>query len=285
MGRGRSSYACERSSCGTNSCRGTSVIAASTAASLMPRRRNCFSIISTRCAGYSFFSSMSNRRHMFSPRACFQDLFHLRERKVALILSIVEVWRAAHTGFRAVVDDDLPGEEFPANLVGMRAFYRNRPRTLRRVFRRVHAPAAKPSAFDEACGHAHGFLADCSDASFVDNLQSGLARIQCRDVWSAVQIAEGVVARIDGAGLGPRCRSLRDPPRKPGAQLGAQIFADIQVGDPRSATDPLEDSAYPKINSQAAHVQRNRSPRLTNIKHHIPAATTSPTTNSAHLTA
>src|SRR5258708_761409 len=177
MGRGRSSYACERISCGTNSCRGTSVIAASTAGSLMPRRRNCFSIISTRCAAYSFFSSMSNRRRMFFPRACFQDLFHLRERNVALILSIVEVWRDAHTGFRAVVDDDLPGEEFPANLVGMRAFHRNRPRTLRRVFRCVHAPAARPSAFDEACGHAHRFPAACSYPPFFSTLHSCLAHL------------------------------------------------------------------------------------------------------------
>src|SRR6266849_9639349 len=127
MGRGRSSYACERSSCGTNSCRGTSVIAASTAASLMPRRRNCFSIISTRCAAYSFFSSMCNRRRVFFPRACFQDLFHLRESKVAFLLAIVKVWRYAHAGFWAVVDDNLPGEKFAANLVGMRAFDRNRP--------------------------------------------------------------------------------------------------------------------------------------------------------------
>src|SRR6266403_4185178 len=170
MGKGTSSYARERSSSGTNSCRGTAVIAASTLASLMPRRRNCFSIISARCAAYSFFSSMRNRHGMFFPRACFQDLFHLRKGKVALILSIVEVWRDAHTGFGTVIDDDVPGEEFAANLVGMRAFYRNRPRALRWVLRRVHAPAASSSALNQARGHAHGFLANCSNASFVDNV-------------------------------------------------------------------------------------------------------------------
>src|SRR5713226_6277011 len=201
MGKGRSSYACKRSSSATNSCRGTAVIAASTAASPMPRRRNCFSIISARCAAYSFFSSMCNRRRVFFPRACFQDLFHLRECKVAFFLAIVKVWRDAHAGFWAVVDEDLPGEKFAANLVGMRALDRNRPRALRGVLRCVHAPAARPSAFDEPCGHAHGFLADGFDAGFVDDVQSGLARIECRNVGSAVQIAEGVVARIDGAGF------------------------------------------------------------------------------------
>src|SRR5882762_6991891 len=82
MGKGRSSYACERSSSDTNSCRGTAVMAASTPLSAMPRRRNCFSIISTHCTAYSFFSSMDNRRIVFLPRAIFQVLFHLREREV-----------------------------------------------------------------------------------------------------------------------------------------------------------------------------------------------------------
>src|ERR1700732_556124 len=111
---------------------------------------------------------MRNRRHMLSPRACFQDLVHLREGKVAFILAIVEVWRDSHTGLGTVVDDDVPCEEFPANLVGMRAFYLNRPRTLRWVFRCVHLQAVRPSAFDEARGHAHGFLADGSDTGPVD---------------------------------------------------------------------------------------------------------------------
>src|SRR6266851_1616874 len=91
MGKGRSSYACERSSSDTNSCRGTAVMAASTPLSAMPRRRNCFSIISTHCTAYSFFSSMDNRRLVFLPRASFHDLFHLREREVAFLITVVEV--------------------------------------------------------------------------------------------------------------------------------------------------------------------------------------------------
>src|SRR5467141_1214655 len=283
MGRGTSSYARERSSSGTNSCRGTAVIAASTLASLMPRRRNCFSIISARCAAYSFFSSMRNRHGMFFPRACFQDLVHLREGEVAFILSIVEVWRDARTGFGAVVDDDVSGEEFAANLVGMRAFDRNRPRALRGIFRRVHAPPANSSALNQARGHAHGFLANCSDASFVNNIQSGLARIECRDVWSAVQIAEGVIARIDGAGFESEWTAVRDPPRERGAQLGSQVFADVQVGDTRSATEPLEDSPHRKINTQAAHVDGDCSRSLKNIKNHMRADAVCPFNNGARV--
>jgi hypothetical protein len=64
---------------------------------------------------------MRYRCGMSFPCVRFQDLFHLLERKVAFILSIVEVWRDSHTGLGTVVDDDVPGEEFAANLMGMRA--------------------------------------------------------------------------------------------------------------------------------------------------------------------
>src|SRR5256884_9272268 len=119
---------------------------------------------------------MPNRRGMFFPRGCFQDLVHLREGKVTFILAIVEVWRDSHTGFGTVVDDNVPGEEFPASPVGMRAFDRNRPRTLRWLFRCVHVPAARTSAFDEAHGHAHRFLADRSEERRVGK--------ECRSRWS-----------------------------------------------------------------------------------------------------
>src|SRR5438309_2069391 len=96
---------------------------------------------------------MRYRRGMFFPCARFQDLFHLREGQVAFILSIVEVWREAHAGFGTVVDEDVPGQEFPANLVGMRAFDRNRPGALGWVFRSVDVPAASSSAPHQARRH------------------------------------------------------------------------------------------------------------------------------------
>src|SRR5882762_9267312 len=164
---------------------------------------------------------MRYRRGMFFPCARFQDLFHLREGQVAFILPIVEVWREAHAGFGTVVDEDVPGEEFPTNFVGMRAFDRNRPRTLRWVFRCVHVPAARTSAFDEARGHAHGFLADGPDAGLLDDVQSGPARIERGNVWSTVQIAEGVLAKIDGPGFESKWAAVRDPSRERRAQLAA----------------------------------------------------------------
>src|SRR6267143_4331981 len=226
---------------------------------------------------------MRNHRHMFSPRASFQDLVHLREGKVAFILAIVEVGRDSHTGFGTVVDDDVPGEEFPGNLVGMWAFDRNRPRTLRWVFRCVHVPAARTSAFDEAHGHAQGFLADGPDAGFVDDVQSVLARIERGNVWSTVQIAEGVFAPIDGARFESKWTAVRDPPRERRAQLAAEVFADVKVGDPRSSTEPFEDSAYRKINAQAAHVDGDRPRSLKNIQNHVRADAVSPLNNGTRV--
>src|SRR5712692_1316013 len=283
MGKGRSSYACERNSSETNSCRGTAFIAASTPLSVMPRRRNCFSIISIHCAAYSFFSSMRDRRCMFFPRARFQDLLHLRERKVTFFIAIVEVWREANAGFGTVVDEDVPGEEFAANLVGIGTFDGNRPRTLLRFFWCVHTPAARLGACDEPCGHAHGFFANRRNANLVENLQSRLAGIERGNVGGTVQIAERIIPGIDGARFECKRSAVRAPPRDRGAQLRAQIFADIQVADTRSAAEPLEDSAHRKINPQAAHVERDRSRSLENIENHVRADAVSPLNNGTRI--
>src|SRR5256885_3691479 len=109
----------------------------------------------------------------------------------------------------------------------MRTLDRNRSRALRGILRRVHAPAARSGAFDETRGHAHRFLANSSNANLVENLQSGLARVQRGNLWSAVQITERVVARIDGAGFECKGSAVRHPSRERGAELGAQIFADV----------------------------------------------------------
>src|SRR4029077_20113424 len=132
MGKGASSYAWERSSLATNSCRGTAVIAARTAASRMPRRRNCFSTISNRSGAYSSLSSMGNRCRVLFPRAYLEDFFHLREREVAFVLGVVKMRREAHARFGTKVDKDLPGDEFAADFISMRTVYGNGSGTLLR---------------------------------------------------------------------------------------------------------------------------------------------------------
>src|SRR5207302_5213116 len=107
--------------------------------------------------------------------------------------------------------------------------------------------------------------------------------IECGNVRSAVQIAEGVVARIDGAGFESKWAAVRHPPRQRGAQLGAQIFADVQVRDTRSPTKPFEDSAHRKINTHAAHVDGDRSRGLKNIENHVRAHAVSPLNNGTRV--
>src|SRR5216683_2319717 len=159
----------------------------------------------------------------------------------------------------------------------------NHSRALLRFFRRVHPPAASTSAFDKPRSHAHRFVANRRNANLVKNLQSRLARIERRYVWSAVQIAERVVARIVGTGFESKGTAMRDPPGERGTQPGAQIFADVKVGDTRPTAQPLEDSAHRKINAQPTHVERNRSRSLKNIENYVGADPVSPFNNGARV--
>src|SRR5437667_10070330 len=238
---------------------------------MTPRRRNCFSIISARRAAYSFFSSMRNRRSMFFPCACFQDLFDLRSRNTRSSVAGVQMRRDAPTGFGTVVDEDVPREKYAANLISMRALDRNRSRALRGILWRVHAPVARSGAFDEPRGHAHRFFADCHNANLVENLQSGLARIERGNMRSAIQITERIVARIDRTGFKRKRIAMRHPSRERGAELGAQIFADVKVSDAGSSAEPLQDAADRKINTKTTHIERDRSCCLKCIKNQVGA--------------
>src|SRR5260370_16882655 len=71
-------------------------MAASTAASVIPRRRNCFSIISVRCGPYFSLSSMRNRRRVFFPGAGPENFLHLREMEFAFFLAIVAIRGLTH---------------------------------------------------------------------------------------------------------------------------------------------------------------------------------------------
>src|SRR5437879_3837833 len=137
----------------------------------------------------------------------------------------------------------------------MRAVNGNRPRTLLRFFRCVHPPVTRQGACDEPRGHTHGFFANGRNANLIENLQSGLARVERGDVRRAVQIAERIIPRIDGARFERKRAAVSAPPRERGTQLGAQIFADIEVAYARPATEPLEDSTDCKISSKASYVE------------------------------
>src|SRR5215472_1577496 len=129
-------------------------MAARTARSSMPRRRNCFSIISARCGARSLLSGMRDRLGVLFPPAGFQDFFHLIERKVALLLTIVKMRREANAGLGAVIDENVAREKFTANFISVRTFHRNRSGALRWILRRVDFPTARLCALDETQSHA-----------------------------------------------------------------------------------------------------------------------------------
>src|SRR5260370_24065853 len=224
---------------------------------------------------------MRNRCRMSFPRAGMKNLFNLREGKVAFLLAIVEVWRDTHAGVGTLVHDDVAREEFATNFMSGRAFDGNRPCPLRGIFGGVHMPAARAGAFDEAGGHAHRFVADRRYANLVENLQPRLARVERWNMRRAVQIAEGIFAWLDRACFEGKWAAMRDPAGQRRAELGAQIFANVQVCHSRSATEPLENSPDGKINTESAHVDRNRARSLENIENHMRADSMRPCDNGA----
>src|SRR5262249_27510937 len=119
----------------------------------MPRRRNCFSIISARCGAKSLLSGMRDRLGVLFPRSGFQDFFHLIERKVALLLAIVKMRREAHSRLGSVIDKNVEREKFAANFISVWTFHRNRSGTLHRIFWRVDFPSAELCALDEPSRH------------------------------------------------------------------------------------------------------------------------------------
>ncbi len=87
----------------------------------------------------------------------------------------------------------------------------------------------------------------------------------------AVEVAERIFTRIDGAGLEAEWAAMRDPSRERGTQLGAQIFAHIEIADARSAAQPFQHAADSEVGAQRANVDWNRACSLEDIEDHMGA--------------
>src|SRR5215472_5786944 len=269
IGKAQSSYARDRSSAATNSWRGTASIAASTARSSIPRRRNCFSIISARCEAWSLRSSMRHRFGVPFPGAGFQDFVHLGEGKVALVFAIVKMRRDAHSGLGAIVDEDVAGKKFAANFVSMWAFDGDGSGALRRIFGSINFPTAELRAVDKTRGQVQRFLANGADADLIKNFQTRLTGVESGNVRRAVEVAERVFARIDGARLKRKRAAMRHPAGERWFQLSAQIFTDIEVCDAGSTAQPLEHATDREISAEAAHVHRNCACGLEGVEDNV----------------
>src|ERR1700682_1459970 len=192
-------------------------------------------------------------------------------RKRPFLQPIVEVRRETHAGFRTKVPQDFPREEFAADFVGMRAIDGNRAGAFRGIFRSVDAPASRLSAFEQARGHAHGFSAYRFDAHGIEDVQPRLARIQRWNMRRAVEVAERILTRIDRAGFEAEWTPMRNPSCERGTQLGAQIFAHIEITHARAAAQPLEYAADREVGAQCPNVDRNRAGSLEDIEDYMSA--------------
>src|SRR5215472_4999249 len=269
MGKGRSSYARARTSGGTNSWRGTDSMALRTQRSSMPRRRNCFSTISARWGAQSVLSGMRDRRGVLFPGPGFQDFFHLREREAAFVLAIVKMRRQPDPGFRAVIHQDFPREQFATNFVSVRAVHGNRSGALGRIFRRVDSPATRLCTLDEARRHANGFFSDGLHTDLIENVESRPAGKQRGNVRRAVEIAIRILARIDRAGLEGKRAAVRDPAGKRRLQFGPQIFAHVEVSDSRAAAEPFEHAANSEVGVEGTHIHWDGSRSLECVENDV----------------
>ena len=79
---------------------------------------------------------------MALPSAGLQNLGNLLKGKVNLLFAVVEVRGKPNAGPGAVVDQDIPRQEFTRHLACMLALHRNGAGPLRRIERGVNGPAA-----------------------------------------------------------------------------------------------------------------------------------------------
>src|SRR3989441_10836114 len=212
-------------------------MASSTRGELIPRSRICSYTMARRCsrnsaacgsspAGLTGLSGaplplvviVSAQGHASSgglrvtlPSARGENFFDMRERGVDFVVAVVKVRGEPDARLRAVVHQDVAGQQLAGDLARVRAIHGNRSGALSGVHGRVHAPTAGERAFDDALGLPHGLRADALDADCADDLEPRLAGIKRGDMRSAVQVTEGVFAAVDGTHFKFKRALVREP--------------------------------------------------------------------------
>ncbi len=72
---------------------------------------------------------------------------------------------------------------------------------------------------------------------------------------------------------------MRDPSRQRGTQLGAQVFAHIEVSHPRTAAQPFQYAADREVGAQCLNIYRNCPGSLEDIKDYMSADAMRPLDN------
>src|ERR1700756_1021364 len=95
------------------------------------------------------------RDSVFSPGASVQYFLDLRQSEIAFFGVIIKMRRDADSGQRAIVDQNVSGQQFAADFESVWTIHGHSAPAFRRIFRGVDAPAARPSAVENERGHAH----------------------------------------------------------------------------------------------------------------------------------
>src|SRR2546428_5323878 len=162
-------------------------MASSTRGELIPRSRICSYTMARRCsrnsaaacgsspAGLTGLSGaplplvviVSAQGHASSgglrvtlPSARGENFFDMRERGVDFVVAVVKVRGEADARLRAVVHQDVAGQQLAGDLARVRAIHGNRAGSLSGGPGRVHAPTAGERAFGSSLGLPPGLRAD-----------------------------------------------------------------------------------------------------------------------------
>src|SRR6266436_8124025 len=113
--------------------------------------------------------------------AMVADLLHLSDYQLQFFVLCVEVWRDAHAGAGAIIDNEFAANQFFRDRGGVVVPNCDRAAALRWIFRTGDAKASFFGEGDQGFSLPHALFANGCDTNFVDDFVAGLGCIQSRD--------------------------------------------------------------------------------------------------------
>src|SRR5208282_1233218 len=201
--------------------------------------------------------------------ASLQNVGHGCHGGIDLGVGVVEVGREANSGFRTPVYKNVAGQKLAAHLLGIGHIDGDGAAALLGIAGSADAPSLPIGECDETRGLAFGFLADFLDTDFLDDFEAGTRRFDRRNVRGSVHETEGRVGVADGAGGEGKRIFVGKPSGKLRLQFPAEVGADVEVGNPRTAAQPFEHASAGEVGVERPDVDRDRAEGLKRVEHDV----------------
>src|SRR5262249_29802095 len=145
------------------------------------------------------------------PRSRLDDFLDLVNDPLDLFICVEEMRADADARSGAMINQNVARRQFSDYLARMRNVNDNRTAALRRIPRRIDAPALFVGQLDQTPGQANRFRADAFDADLVDDVITAFGRVERRNRRRAMQEAVNVAGVIDLARLERERRAVSHP--------------------------------------------------------------------------